>query len=137
MRRWTSGSGPSPGAQALLPLSACRGRMAGRKGQWAALCGSWTVAEVVLETPPLAGRPCRHPAASRLLLSPAVPACSKLASYTAPKAVMSDLPVQEDGDEVRSSNSSSRAVPGGAAAKKTNCLRQRGSESCVGSAVAS
>ena len=76
----------------------------------------------VWRAPPLAGRPCRHPAASQLLPCSAVPACSKLASYTAPKAVMSDLPVQEDGDEVRSSNSSSRAVPGGGRQQKNKLL---------------
>ena len=32
---------------------------------------------------------------------PPCPFCSKLASYTAPKSLMNDLPVQEDGDEVR------------------------------------
>ena len=125
MRRWTSGSGPWPGEQALPPLSAWEGRMAGRGPLWQRCATPFRWPMWVWRAPPLAGRPCRHPAASQLLPCSAVPACSKLASYTAPKAVMSDLPVQEDGDEVRSSNSSSRAVPGGAAAKKNKLFASK------------
>ena len=77
-----------PLGSAVRLLGCARGGSGGRRRRW----------------PPAAATPAAGRLTTAALFCCAFFACSKLASYTAPKAVMSDLPVQEDGDEVRGSH---------------------------------